>query len=122
MYCFRYTLRGKFHPSAGQNNTECSFELEICYILSVQHLEKNGLDFQTPTKFPKKGQQNTTTPKDNDNVPNGTKVSTENSFNPYIVGIRRKRLKGDSWFYKKVCEEVLSITTTCFKGLLESAV
>lgn len=24
-----------------------------------------------------------------------------------VVGIRRKRLKGDAWCYKKVCEEVL---------------
>ena len=23
-----------------------------------------------------------------------------------VVGIRRKRLKGDAWCYKKVCEEV----------------
>ncbi|XP_014261911.1 maternal embryonic leucine zipper kinase-like [Cimex lectularius] len=28
-----------------------------------------------------------------------------------IVGIRRKRLKGDAWCYRKVCEEVLKLTT-----------
>ena len=27
-----------------------------------------------------------------------------------VVGIRRKRLKGDAWCYKKVCEEVLRLT------------
>ena len=27
-----------------------------------------------------------------------------------VVGIRRKRLKGDAWCYKKVCEEVLRMT------------
>merc|ERR1711915_987748 len=27
-----------------------------------------------------------------------------------VVGIRRKRLKGDAWCYKKVCEEVLKMT------------
>lgn len=26
-----------------------------------------------------------------------------------VVGIRRKRLKGDAWCYKKVCEEVLRL-------------
>ena len=27
-----------------------------------------------------------------------------------LVGIRRKRLKGDAWVYKRVCEEVLALT------------
>lgn len=27
-----------------------------------------------------------------------------------VVGIRRKRLKGDAWIYKRVCEEVLRLT------------
>lgn len=27
-----------------------------------------------------------------------------------MVGIRRKRLKGDAWVYKRVCEEVLALT------------
>lgn len=58
---------------------------------------------------------------DSDRVPRGT--STESYFTNYhIVGIRRKRLKGDSWFYKKVCEEVLTLTATCFKATLESSV
>ena len=26
-----------------------------------------------------------------------------------MVGIRRKRLKGDAWIYKRVCEEVLRL-------------
>lgn len=26
-----------------------------------------------------------------------------------VIGIRRKRLKGDAWCYKKVCEEVLRL-------------
>lgn len=26
-----------------------------------------------------------------------------------LVGIRRKRLKGDAWVYKRVCEEVLAL-------------
>ncbi|KAK3914357.1 Maternal embryonic leucine zipper kinase [Frankliniella fusca] len=28
---------------------------------------------------------------------------------PPVVGIRRKRLKGDAWCYKRVCEEVLAL-------------
>lgn len=28
---------------------------------------------------------------------------------PPLVGIRRKRLKGDAWCYKRVCEEVLAL-------------
>lgn len=28
-----------------------------------------------------------------------------------MVGIRRKRLKGDAWCYKRVCEEVLRMTS-----------
>lgn len=31
------------------------------------------------------------------------------------VGIRRKRLKGDAWCYKKVCEQVLAFTATDFE-------
>ena len=29
-----------------------------------------------------------------------------------LIGIRRKRLKGDAWKYKKVCEEVLRLAQT----------
>nr|CAD7578004.1 unnamed protein product [Timema californicum] len=29
-----------------------------------------------------------------------------------IVVIQRKRLKGDTWFYKKICEEVLALAAT----------
>ena len=28
-----------------------------------------------------------------------------------VVGIRRKRLKGDAWCYKRVCEEVLRMAS-----------
>lgn len=31
------------------------------------------------------------------------------------VLVRRKRLKGDAWCYRKVCEEVLRITSTDFR-------
>lgn len=29
-----------------------------------------------------------------------------------VVGIRRKRLRGDAWIYKCVCEEVLAVAAT----------
>lgn len=29
-----------------------------------------------------------------------------------VVGIRRKRLKGDAWIYKCVCEEVLAVAAS----------
>ena len=29
-----------------------------------------------------------------------------------LVGIRRKRLKGDAWIYKRVCEEILRLAQT----------
>jgi len=30
-----------------------------------------------------------------------------------MVGIRRKRLSGDAWSYKKIIEQVLSLTGVC---------
>lgn len=33
----------------------------------------------------------------------------EGISNEKLVGIRRKRLKGDAWVYKRVCEEVLAL-------------
>ena len=33
----------------------------------------------------------------------------EGVSNEKLVGIRRKRLKGDAWVYKRVCEEVLAL-------------
>lgn len=36
-----------------------------------------------------------------------------------LVGIRRKRLKGDAWKYKNVCEEVLALAATDLATPLE---
>lgn len=123
-FCFSYTLRGKFQPNSSQKSNVCSFELEICYIPSVQLFDNNVQDFETPTKsILKKRPQHIATPKNYGKTFNSSDAIEENLFaNSHIVGIRRKRLRGDSWFYKKVCEEVLSITSTCFKGLIESSV
>ncbi|KAL1516515.1 hypothetical protein ABEB36_000423 [Hypothenemus hampei] len=73
----------------------CSFELEICYL---------------PSNFMAKQQRK----------PIGENEDKLENF----IGIRRKRLKGDSWCYKKVCEQVLALTSTGFtqKNVRESAV
>ena len=38
-----------------------------------------------------------------------------------VVGIRRKRLKGDAWCYKKVCEEVLRLAAVSSKWTFHSS-
>lgn len=81
-----FTLRGKMEPDRHLGNG-CSFELEICF------LPQMVLNI-TPIK---------------------QKQSHLESNVQNHVGIRRKRLKGDSWCYKKVCEQVLGLTATGFR-------
>lgn len=90
-----------------------AFELEICYLPSMSASVQNS----TPTKSILKngvGQINSLqmqSPLQPVSVPKGT------------VAIRRKRLTGDSWCYKKVCEEILALAATDFKEQnVESAV
>lgn len=40
-------------------------------------------------------------------------VPSMNKENLPVVAIKRKRLKGDSWMYKKICEEILNFTGKC---------
>lgn len=40
-------------------------------------------------------------------------VPSMNKENAPVVAIKRKRLKGDSWMYKKICEEILNFTGKC---------
>lgn len=40
-------------------------------------------------------------------------VPSMNKENVPVVAIKRKRLKGDSWMYKKICEEILNFTGKC---------
>jgi len=40
-------------------------------------------------------------------------VPSMNTENVPVVAIKRKRLKGDSWMYKKICEEILNFTGKC---------
>lgn len=101
-------------PNSTQNLGGCSFELEICYLPSLG--PPSLLNGVTPNKsILKNGTQNCSTP--NSCQSDSPSVSFE-----AFVGIRRKRLKGDSWCYKKVCEEVLALTATDFKQSVESAV
>lgn len=110
----RFSIRGKMEPNTSQNLGGCSFELEICYLpLLGSPSHSNGL---TPNKLIlKNGTQNCSTP-------NSCKSDSPSVPFESFVGIRRKRLKGDSWCYKKVCEEVLALTATDFKQTIESAV
>ncbi|KAG5860701.1 Maternal embryonic leucine zipper kinase, partial [Gonioctena quinquepunctata] len=123
-----FTLRGKLDANVIQNFGECSFELEICYI---PHLGPPLPKFSdTPTKsILKKGLLNFDSPVRNNNQPvkdsKGDKVDVAKvgvGSSSAFIGIRRKRLKGDSWCYKKVCEEVLALTAIEVKNITESSV
>ncbi|CAG9855725.1 unnamed protein product [Phyllotreta striolata] len=92
-----FTLRGKLEPNANKNLGECSFELEICLIPDIHQLPQTN----TPSKsILKKGMGN-------------TPVKNSKGLDNF-VGIRRKRLRGDAWCYKKVCEEILALTSKEF--------
>lgn len=108
----------------------CSFELEICYLPSIGVLRPNSQLRDTP---PAKSVTKNRYQQTQDNTPklgSASKKTTNNEELPLLnndknytcVGIRRKRLKGDSWCYKKVCEEVLAFNTKKSILNLESAV
>ncbi|KAF5290616.1 hypothetical protein FQR65_LT01906 [Abscondita terminalis] len=94
-----FRLRGKVEPNHQLDG--CSFELEICYLPCMDLTSYNNNETPTKNKF---------------------------HSNPIVllpsasVGIQRKRLKGDSWCYKTVLEEVLALTDKNFKEAMESAV
>lgn len=100
-------------PSSLSGFGGCSFELEICYL---PDLNPSQID-KTPTRSILK----------NSALKYSTPVQckqNQREKNSYIakVGIRRKRLKGNSWCYKKVCEEVLALTASHLKQPIESSV
>lgn len=45
----------------------------------------------------------------------------EGISNDKLVGIRRKRLKGNAWVYKRVCEEVLALAAEDFSAESEGS-
>lgn len=102
-------------PNTGRRLGGCSFELEICYL---PHLSAT-IPQPSWTVKPINGVLTPTKTKSNNNISKTPQMLITPSA---LVGIRRKRLKGDSWCYKKVCEEVLALTATDFKQVIESCV
>ncbi|KAK5640234.1 hypothetical protein RI129_011045 [Pyrocoelia pectoralis] len=103
-----FCLRGKVEPNVTRRLNGCSFELEICYLPSLDlHTKVSSNKESTPTK---------SILKNSNFSPNVRKV-----LFPVVklatatVGIRRKRLKGDSWCYKTVLEEILALTAIDLK-------
>ncbi|XP_050311659.1 maternal embryonic leucine zipper kinase-like [Anthonomus grandis grandis] len=111
-----FRIKGSLEPSTANRLGGCSFELEICYL---PHLGTVVPDRTlTPTKsILKQGIFNQET---------GQNEAISELRGKSYVGIKRKRLKGDSWCYKKVCEQVLALTCTGFSAkegrIMESAV
>ncbi|KRT83765.1 protein kinase [Oryctes borbonicus] len=109
--CFR--LRGKLEPNSSSRLGECSFELEICYLPNMT----SSLSEKTPTKsILKNSAFKYSSPATN------KQCEFQRDSHVAKVGIRRKRLRGDSWCYKKVCEEVLALTSSDIKQPIESSV
>ena len=77
-----YILRGKITDPSG--TAKLSFELEVSSPMMIFCMDVHTSYFRLQ------------------------KVCRIPNLN--VVGIRRKRLKGDAWCYKKVCEEVLRLT------------
>ncbi|XP_030759172.1 uncharacterized protein LOC115884654 [Sitophilus oryzae] len=139
-----FILKGSLDPNILHRFGGCSFELEICYlpdmslpnILPTNNLTpsksilRNGI-LQKDEPTPNKDTEAQTASSSSESIKPNENSSTlrcqnmGNASSSY-VGIRRKRLKGDSWCYKKVCEEVLALTSAGFnnsaKEKLESAV
>lgn len=101
-------------PNSTNRFGGCSFELEICYIPAIG-ISQNALEA-------------TATASNKSILKNGTlnaKVKADGKINATrcgSVGIRRKRLKGDAWCYKNVCEQVLALATVELKRPAESSV
>lgn len=104
-------------PDADKRFGGCSFELEICYIPSIGFPSKNGSTPKSGT-LPRKRSRGQKLNKETTEVSNNSEVSVRSA----CIGIRRKRLKGDSWCYKKVCEQVLALTATELRKPAESSV
>lgn len=130
--------------SSSAARSGCSFELEICYLpqmglLSATPKANGNSTSHTPKRRSGGGDGGgggivaRLRSSNGGNVvtsPVRTRIATRRSAGdgqnqvvaPTLVGIRRKRLKGDSWCYKKVCEQVLALTATEFKQVRESMV
>lgn len=102
-------------PNSSNRLGDCSFELEICYVPSIGR-PRNSADAATPTRSVLK----------NGTLKGRALREGEREPDPGVrsacIGIRRKRLKGDAWCYKKVCEQVLALTATELRRPIESSV
>ncbi|XP_044269676.1 maternal embryonic leucine zipper kinase-like [Tribolium madens] len=125
-----FTLRGKVEANVLHPCNGCSFELEICYLPPLGVITSRSQSCDTPPRsILKNGPMSFGTP-----TSVGASVTTPSSYKKNkklevgkerhfgFIGIKRKRLKGDSWCYKKVCEEVLAVTTKDLRQVTESAV
>lgn len=99
---FSYTLRGKIFSENGKS-CKLSFELEVCLINSSSSTSDSKSNPNHPKSNPAKSNEEPEEMKSN--LTSSRPVRT-------IVGVRRKRLTGDAWCYKKVCEEILTLTSS----------
>lgn len=97
-----YTLRGKIFSENGKS-CKLSFELEVCLINSSSSTRDSKSNPKHPKSNPAKSNEEPEEMKSN--LTSSRPVRT-------IVGVRRKRLTGDAWCYKKVCEEILTLTSS----------
>uniref|UniRef100_A0A8D8QR94 non-specific serine/threonine protein kinase n=2 Tax=Cacopsylla melanoneura TaxID=428564 RepID=A0A8D8QR94_9HEMI len=100
-----YTLRGKMFSDNGKS-CKLSFELEVCLIKSSYNKPSGTTDSTESNAGVDKPVPNSGEP----GVVSPSFLSPE-LLRP-IVGVRRKRLTGDAWCYKKVCEEILTLTSS----------
>lgn len=110
-------------PDSSQRFGGCSFELEICYIPSIGFSSHNGTPSKSTPKsgsLPRKRSRGQKLNCNKELIELGS--NSEVSARSACIGIRRKRLKGDSWCYKKVCEQVLALTATELRKPAESSV
>lgn len=89
----------------------CSFELEICFVPSIGPPQNSSEAVITPNKSILKN-----------GIINSDGVKESTFIRSACVGIRRKRLKGDAWCYRNVCEQVLALTAVELKRPTESSV
>ncbi|RZC41514.1 hypothetical protein BDFB_007871 [Asbolus verrucosus] len=133
----KFILRGKVEANVLHPCNGCSFELEICYLPCMGLVSSRAQSCDTPPRsILRNGLLNCTTPTGGNTSVSGVYASTPASAKKRdkktdllnkekyfaFVGIKRKRLKGDSWCYKRVCEEVLAVTTKDLRQVTESAV
>lgn len=83
-------MRGKLSQKPNDKRTsknstcKLSFELEVCWLPCPSSVRKKTRGMSAAAK-------------------------SADLLQGAVVGIRRKRLRGDAWIYKNICEEVLAV-------------